>query len=196
MSYTQVGSLTSFSSGTTIVSSEVNQNFSDIRDVVNALVTGANTIEADTINEVTAAQGVNIDGLLIKDGGLEPFSVSGADGIDFNPGSDTDVDLITVGVTGAPKIYWDESEDRFRTTKGVDVTAGLFVVSGTGAVINALAVTGNADIASVSGTVGFFGATGQNQQTVSGSYDGNPALANLLVALDNLGLIDDQTTPS
>lgn len=38
---------------------------------------------------------------------------AGAAGMDVNPGSDTDADLITVGVTGAPKLWWDESEDAF-----------------------------------------------------------------------------------
>jgi len=48
-------------------------------------------------------------------------SVSTANGIDYNPGSDTDVDLITVGVTGAPRVWWDESEDSFIFTKGIQV---------------------------------------------------------------------------
>ncbi|MAH50452.1 hypothetical protein CMI37_31815 [Candidatus Pacearchaeota archaeon] len=32
-------------------------------------------------------------------------------GIDYKPGSDTDTDLITIDVTGSPKLLWDESED-------------------------------------------------------------------------------------
>lgn len=31
-------------------------------------------------------------------------------GIDLNPGSDQDIDVITLGVTGTPKIWWDESD--------------------------------------------------------------------------------------
>jgi hypothetical protein len=34
-------------------------------------------------------------------------------GFEVNPGSDTDIDIITVNVTGEPKISWDESEDAF-----------------------------------------------------------------------------------
>ena len=34
-----------------------------------------------------------------------------ANGLDVNPGADGDVDLITVGVTTTPRIWWDESED-------------------------------------------------------------------------------------
>lgn len=54
-------------------------------------------------------------------------AVSGTDGIDFSPGSDVDCDLLTVGVTGSPRMYWDESIDRFRMTKGLTVDAQLYV---------------------------------------------------------------------
>lgn len=40
-------------------------------------------------------------------------TVSSTNGIDCNPGSDTNCDLITVGVTGSPKIAWDEASTRF-----------------------------------------------------------------------------------
>ena len=49
-----------------------------------------------------------------------------ANGIDYTPGSDTDVDLITVNVTGTPKVWWDEATDSFETNKKltlVDPTA-------------------------------------------------------------------------
>lgn len=42
--------------------------------------------------------------------------------------------------------------------------------------------------------LGFHGKTPVTQQAVTGSRGGNAALASLLTALDNLGLIDDQTT--
>jgi hypothetical protein len=42
---------------------------------------------------------------------------------------------------------------------------------------------------------GFFGSTGTSQQTVTGSRGGNAALASLLTALANTGLIVDGTTP-
>ena len=43
-------------------------------------------------------------------------------------------------------------------------------------------------------TVSFFGATPQGKQTVSGSRGGNEALASLLTALSNLGLITDSSS--
>lgn len=38
-------------------------------------------------------------------------------GIDYNPGSDVDCDLVTIGVTGTPRLWWDESIDAFSLTK-------------------------------------------------------------------------------
>lgn len=44
-------------------------------------------------------------------------TVYGANGIDQSVGSDTDADIITLSVTGTPKISWDESEDIFAFSK-------------------------------------------------------------------------------
>ena len=37
----------------------------------------------------------------------------------FNPGSDTDMDLIRINVTGAPKLWWDEATDSLRMNKSL-----------------------------------------------------------------------------
>lgn len=42
------------------------------------------------------------------------LTIQTTNGIDINPGSDADADLVSVGVTGSPKIKWDESEDAFQ----------------------------------------------------------------------------------
>lgn len=62
-------------------------------------------------------------------GGLDIFGniISGANGLDYNPGSDTDVDILTVGVTGTPKLYWDESQSTFRSNVGLIVDALSFI---------------------------------------------------------------------
>lgn len=58
-------------------------------------------------------------------------------GIDYNPGSDTDTDIITVGVTGAPTLLWNEGQDNFSFSHDVRVigtliaTAGLSMLAGT-----------------------------------------------------------------
>lgn len=41
------------------------------------------------------------------------------------PGSDTDADLIVVQVTGTPTMAWDESEDEFTLSKGINVTGDI-----------------------------------------------------------------------
>lgn len=41
------------------------------------------------------------------------LALTSTNGIDINPGSDTNADLITVGVTGTPTFSWDETNDRF-----------------------------------------------------------------------------------
>jgi len=52
------------------------------------------------------------------------FNVATVNGIDYNPGSDTDVDLITVGVTGTPKLWWDEATDSFEMNKSLTLPGG------------------------------------------------------------------------
>ena len=42
------------------------------------------------------------------------LTIQTTNGIDINPGSDVDADLLSIGVTGSPKVKWDESEDAFQ----------------------------------------------------------------------------------
>ena len=56
------------------------------------------------------------------------LTATGAVGLDVNPGSDIDADLITVGVTGGPKISWNESEDAFLWSRRVVGSAPLLHV--------------------------------------------------------------------
>ncbi len=53
----------------------------------------------------------------------------GVAGLDVDPGSDIDADLITVGVTGSPTLSWVEGIDRFDFSKGLRIT-GLITVTG------------------------------------------------------------------
>lgn len=48
-------------------------------------------------------------------------NVNTVNGIDYNPGSDTDLDLITVGVTGTPRLWWFEAGSQFRFTENLVV---------------------------------------------------------------------------
>lgn len=55
-------------------------------------------------------------------------------------------------------------------------------------------IDGHAIIGTGTRNVGFFGASGTTKQTVTGSRGGNAALASLLTALANYGLITNSTT--
>lgn len=59
-----------------------------------------------------ASTGITVSGAL---------AITTANGLDVNPGSDIDADLITVSVTGTPRLYWDESGDAFRFTKRLHI---------------------------------------------------------------------------
>jgi len=69
MAVAQIGTLNTFVTLTTLSSSNMNANFSDIKTAFNNLVTGANALNIDTISEVTAGGGVTIDSVVLKDGG-------------------------------------------------------------------------------------------------------------------------------
>jgi hypothetical protein len=51
--------------------------------------------------------------------------VQSADGLDLGSGVDEDQDLITVAVTGSPKLQWNETLDRFSFDKPVQVVAAV-----------------------------------------------------------------------
>jgi hypothetical protein len=50
------------------------------------------------------------------------MQLAGVDGVDINPGSDVDAELITVGVTGGPTLKWNESSNVFDFNKGLEVS--------------------------------------------------------------------------
>ncbi len=60
---------------------------------------------------------------------FDGLTIGSAAGIDANPGSDIDTDLVTVGVTGTPILKWDESEDAFSQNKGLRVTSGTLGIA-------------------------------------------------------------------
>ncbi len=79
-----------------------------------------------------------------KEGNVNINSLAtGVDGVDYNPGSDINTDIVTVGVTGAPRIYWDEAADEFVSTH----------------IINDGGVGGGENLAT---TLGFGNTTGAN----------------------------------
>lgn len=196
--------------------------------------------ETGTWGNTTNANWDIVDGIFetggtaVSMGAITPDSVNiaSANGLDVSPGSDIDADLITVGVTGTPRLWWDESADRFVATKGVestnfratatslgfavypgsDTNCDLVFVGVTGApkmywneasdwfnLTKGLDIGGDAtiqgDIDHRGSELAFFNKiTKSTKLTVTGSAGGNAALASLLTALDTYGLITDSSS--
>lgn len=85
-----------------------------------AVAAAADAAILNPASYATAAQGAKADTALQPNTQvtLTGMTVTGVDGVTINPESDVDVDLITVGVTGNPRIYWHEPWDRFQTDRG------------------------------------------------------------------------------
>lgn len=79
------------------------------------------------------------------------------------------------------------------TTVTVAVDPSVIGISG-GNITFSSYTTGSAILGTASNKVGFFGSTGTTKTTVTGSIAGNAALASLVAALTNMGLIDNSTT--
>ena len=87
MAVAQIGTLNTFAAGGKILDTEHNSNYADIKTAFNNLVTGANTLNIDTISEVTSANGVVVDGVTLKDGGITASGtvlMSAAEGLRIN----------------------------------------------------------------------------------------------------------------
>lgn len=176
----QVGTLVTFVAGQTAVSGDVNQNFADIKTVLNNLITGANAIAIDTIAENTAAAGVTIDSVLLKDGS---FTVTS--GTVTNSASNVS---LTVANTGTGGRSW-----RWIATLGADTLAGGFGLFDNTASTFRLAVTPagefdfQANAITTTGTltagVGAGSFTGTDQTGIA------VTAAGIHAALVNLGLI-------
>ena len=104
------------------------------RSLTLPLLTGADTLVAEAHTQTLANKTLTTPSL------QSTPAVIDANGIDYNPGSDADTDIITVGVTGTPNLKWDEAiadavgtRDGWSTNKGFEFTDGdaqLNVVGG------------------------------------------------------------------
>jgi len=75
--------------------------------------------------------GITAGGTKVGEWSSSGLQIDTVGGLDINPGSDADADLITVGVTGSPKLWWDESEDYFVLSKGLH-SLGAFSLEAAG----------------------------------------------------------------
>ena len=114
---------------------------------------------------------------------------AGAARIDINPGSDIDADLITVGVTGAPRLFWDESEDRFSFDHGFAVPAGAV-----GAAALSFAGDPNTGIYQIAGDSIGFTSGGTLGLTIAGAASPAATFAGTLAIAGNIGFYGQAAT--
>lgn len=108
----------------------------NLRGIITAAPTGKLTSSTGAINfdtrlkSGTGTTSLGADGNVIsfRDAGTTILILDTESTLHHFPGSDKDVDLITVQVTGDPTLSWDESEDSFFTDKGLRITGGDLAV--------------------------------------------------------------------
>lgn len=69
------------------------------------------------------------------------FEIAGANGINFNPVGDVDIDILSLDVTGTPTLSWNELSDMFSFNKPVYSTSSIITAGGQGFLANAIGIT-------------------------------------------------------
>jgi len=124
--------------------------------------------EADTLQSVTdrgQTSGVSVT--------TNPIEIQNTNGLIVSPGSDADADLLTVGVTGSPKLAWFQSENLFEMSRGIEIKDDSYIavedvgrnhLLGQITVENASAISGAQVISAVKGFVDYIGAGFEDSQ--------------------------------
>ena len=102
----------------------------------------------------------------------------------------TTVDSISFSAPVTATSYGGITEANLVDKSATETISGSWTFSGN------VTMSGNAVVAGSGDSLGFYGSAGDTKKIVSGSRDGNAALASLLGALELLGLINDGTTSS
>ena len=114
--------LTIQSDGDILVDTDSKMMFRNSDLTIHSSVNGQLDIDANVKLDLAAT-------LIVLTGGLVTLAsgvlVSTVNGIDYAPGSDADTDIISVTVTGAPKLWWDESENAFAMTHRLILPEGV-----------------------------------------------------------------------
>lgn len=88
-----------------------------------SLTYNASTDTLSTVN-LTLSGNLQVDGnTTLGNGTTDTVTINSINGIDYNPGSNTNVDLITVGVTGTPLIRWLNASVVFEFNKGMLISS-------------------------------------------------------------------------
>lgn len=188
--WSQVGGAASFpitfSDGTYTYTIEIASNAMVLKTVLNAgsvlqdrleLFRNGGTFFTDSVGGGTFFNLSNAGGFFVNDG-TTPAS-GGSGGIQLNS-----TGAIQLNSTGSVALNGQSTNGS--VTLQAHGTGGVTIIASGGA--GGVTVANNID------SLGFYSTSPVTQQTVSGSRGGNVALANLLTALANLGLIVDSTT--
>ena len=131
---------------------------------------------------INAACGAEIDGSGNMTFAAAAGRVSFVANTQYNAGATT----ITLNAGGDTTLILDSSTNPETITLDSDISGTkIFVGKSTGMVVL---------VGGPSASLGFFNATPITKPTVTGSKGGNVALASLITALANLGLLTDSTT--
>jgi hypothetical protein len=132
--------------------------------------------DAASVRRILLAQPLDLAGKTIyadKGGGSSDNLVFSSSGLTLTSGG-----AATITLTGASTL---------------DFSSGTFTFTRSGGTA-VLVIGSTTKVGSSAGSLGFYQGAGTTKQTVSGAKAGNVALANLMTALANLGLVTDSTT--
>ena len=146
----------------------------------------------------TSTSQVNISGGIAYDDSLSGSTdywfnggVFNVNGLHLNSNGETCSTVFSVGTRALLNVANDSPA--YLTGLGF-ATVCTVLQAGTGTTLQAAGSITVAGALSVTGNVGFFGTTATTKPTVTGSKGSNAALASLLTALANVGLVTDSTT--
>lgn len=107
--------------------------------------------------------------------------------------NDGTIDIFAGGIDGAVNIAAGDGNITIQAAQIAAIAATLHITIGDARVTGGFQLDGA--LSHGGSTAGFFGASPITKPTVSGDRSQHVAIANLLIALDNMGLITDTTVP-